>query len=112
DYQLMLRRKLCRQVLRFCSPKDAIDVRRPLSEWIDRIWPVGDQASTRCVVAGAVNRRQTIACRQSDDEVAMPYSDSMRCDDKAVIGPRRELRDGALDLSGGVHAERDNLDPQ
>jgi hypothetical protein len=31
-------------------------------------------------------------------------------DDKAAIGPHRELRDAALDLSSGVHAERDNLD--
>src|SRR5262245_42391166 len=58
DYQLVLYRELRRQVPRFCSLKDAINVRRALTERIDRIWPVGDQATTRCVVTRAVNRRQ------------------------------------------------------
>src|SRR5262245_36623535 len=106
----MLRRELCRQVLRFCSLEDAINIRRALTERIDWIWPVRDQATTRCVMTRAVYRWQAIACRQSDDDIAIPYRDCMRRDDKATIGVRREFRDGALDLGGGVNAERNNFD--
>jgi len=43
--QIEFAREMRRQVPRFCSLKDAINVRRALTERIDRIWPVGDQAT-------------------------------------------------------------------
>jgi len=72
DDQLIFGRCLDRQVGRFVPPEDAIDIRGPAPVLIDCIDSIGDQSASVSKGNSGVDRRQTIAGRQSGDEVAIP----------------------------------------
>src|SRR5262245_45489088 len=63
DDQLELGRRLDRQVGRFLSLEDAVDVSGRTPELIDRISPIGDQATAYDKVAERVDRRQQVPGR-------------------------------------------------
>src|SRR5262249_56710780 len=67
DEQLVLGRRLHRQVRWLCSPEDAIDVRRGTPAEIDRVGPLGQQAAVDCLAPGRLDGREAVACRQCDE---------------------------------------------
>src|SRR5262249_26809983 len=63
DDQLVLGRRLNRKIGRVFAFEDAIDVSRRASMWVDRIGPVGDQATGGDEVARKVDRGQVVPRR-------------------------------------------------
>src|SRR3981081_695721 len=59
NHQLVLGRRLHRQIGGLLALEDAIDVPGRASVWVDRIGPVGDQAAIYGVKAERVDPRQT-----------------------------------------------------
>src|SRR5262249_3633401 len=92
--------------------RDAIDVTRRASEWIDRVGAVRDQATADDVAAMPVDGGQSMPIRQRDNEVAMNERQCGCRHDQAAILPARECGDGALDLAGIAQVDRSQLHPQ
>ena len=65
DDQLVLGRRLHRQVGRFLALEDAIDVAGRAPELVDLVRPIGDQAAGGDEEAFAVDRRQLVPGRQA-----------------------------------------------
>src|SRR5262249_39705324 len=59
-----------------------------------------------------VDRRQLMADRQRDDQIAMKRHQVATRHDQTAIRGARESRDGALDLTGVAHIDRDHLHPE
>ena len=106
DHQLVLGRRLHRQVGRLLALEDAIDVAGRAPVLVDEIRPVGDQAAGGDEEALAVDRGQFVPGRQRDDQIAMNRRQRARRHDQAAIRGAREGRDGALDLAGVAHVDR------
>jgi hypothetical protein len=85
DHQLVLRRRLHRQVGRLLALENAIDVAGRPPVWIDRIRPVGDQAASHGVKAQRVDRGQPMSCRKRYDQFAMKDREPARLDNQAAI---------------------------
>ena len=71
DHQLVLGRRLHRQVGRLLALEDAIDVAGRAPELVDPIRPVGDQAAVGDEEPSGVDRGQFVPGRQRDDQFAM-----------------------------------------
>ena len=71
DHQLVLGRRLHRQVGRLLALEDAIDVAGRAPVLVDEIRPVGDQAAAGDEEAFGVDRGQLVPGRQRDDQIAM-----------------------------------------
>ena len=71
DHQLVLGRRLHRQVGRLLALEDAIDVAGRAPELVDQIRPIGDQAAAGDEVASVVDRGQFVPGRKRDDQLAM-----------------------------------------
>src|SRR5262249_46998779 len=71
DGQLELGRHLDRQVSRSCASKDAIDVGRSSPVQIDAVDAIGDQTAARSEGTKRVNRRPSVASRQSNDQLTV-----------------------------------------
>ena len=71
DDQLVLGRRLHRQVGRLLALEDAVDVAGGASILVDQVRPVGDQATGCDGVAAGVDRGQTVPGRQRGDQFAM-----------------------------------------
>ena len=71
DHQLVLGRRLHRQVGRLLALEDAIDVAGRAPVLVDVIRPVGDQAAGGDEEALKVDRRQLVPGRKRDDQIAM-----------------------------------------
>ena len=69
--QLVLGRRLHRQVGRLLALEDAIDVAGRAPVLVDQIRPVGDQAAAGDEEAVGVDRGQLVPGRQRDDQIAM-----------------------------------------
>src|ERR1700732_1016155 len=67
-------RRLHRQVGGLLTFEDAIDIIRGAQVWLDRIWPIRDQAAVADEVAIRVDGRQPILGGSSDDHIAMNRS--------------------------------------
>ena len=68
-HQLVLGRRLHRQVGRLLALEDAIDVAGRAAVLVDRIRPVGDQAAGGDEEAKGVDRGQFVPGRQRDDQI-------------------------------------------
>ena len=71
DHQLVLGRRLHRQVGRLLALEDAIDIAGRAPVLVDQIRPVGDQATGGDEEAAGVDRGQFVPGRQRDDQIAM-----------------------------------------
>ena len=71
DDQLVLCRRLHRQVSRLLALEDAVDVASRAPELVGEIGPVGDQAADGGVEAAGVDAGQLVLGRQPDDQVTM-----------------------------------------
>jgi hypothetical protein len=110
DHQLVLRRRLHRQVGGLLALEDAIDVSSRAAVLIDQIRPIGDQASGGDVVVVIVDRRQLVARRQRDDQVAMKNRPRAPGHDQPAVRAPRESRNRALDLASIVRGDRADLE--
>ena len=71
DHQLVLGRRLHRQVGRLLALEDAVDVAGRAPVLVDAIRPIGDQAAGGDEEAFVVDRGQLVPGRQRDDQIAM-----------------------------------------
>ena len=87
-HQLVLGRRLHRQVGRLLALEDAIDVAGRAPVLVDEIRPVGDQAAGGDEGTIEVDRRQSVPGRQRDDQLAMNVRQRARRHDQAAIRER------------------------
>src|SRR4030095_9692938 len=100
DYQLVLGRRLYRQVRWLLALEDAIDIARRLPELIDVIRTVRDQASIDDMESSVVDRGEFVPRRRVDIYFARGCRQAPRRHYQAAVRRARELRDGTLDLIG------------
>ena len=72
DNELVLGRRLYRQVGRLLALEDTVDVLRRASERVDRVRPVGDQATAGDETAIPIDRMQSMPVRQRATNPAPP----------------------------------------
>jgi hypothetical protein len=82
--KLELGRHLDRQVSRSCASKDAIDVGRRSPVQIDAVDAVGDQTSARSERTKRINRRLSVASRQSNDQLTVGGVEGVRQNNEAA----------------------------
>ena len=81
DHQLVLGRRLHRQVGRLLAPEDTIDVAGRAAVLVEVVEAVGHQAAAHDVAAVGVDRRQTVPRRKCDDQLPIPeHAPARRCD--------------------------------
>src|SRR5262249_61723236 len=85
DNQLVLGRRLHRKVGRPLALEDAINVRGRTPEHIDGVDPEGRQAARFGKIAPWVDRRQTVARRERDDQLPMRGCDLAWQHDQAAV---------------------------
>src|SRR5262249_56438973 len=85
DDQLKFGRRLHRKVSWLLAPEDAINVRGRTPEHIDGVDPVGRQAARFGKIAPWVDRRQTVARRERDDQLPMLECDLAWQHDQAAV---------------------------
>jgi len=112
DDQLEVGRCLHRQVRRFFTPQDAVDVGRRLPELVDEIGSVGEQPAAGCIEARVVDRGQSVPGSQSNYEIAMHRRCRAPGHDQTSIRSLRERRDLALDLARIAHVDRAHIHAQ
>jgi hypothetical protein len=92
--------------------EDAIDVAGRAAVRVDRIRPVGDQATGFDVVAVVVDRGQLVLGRKRDDQVAMNHRQRAPRQDHAAVRGAREGRNSAFDLAGIEHVDRAQINAE
>jgi hypothetical protein len=98
DDQLVLSRRLDRQIARLRALEDAVDIVCRAPHLVDWIRTIGDQATSGRPEAKSVDRRQSIAGRQTDNQFAKSRFRHARCHDETAIRFACECCNGALDL--------------
>jgi hypothetical protein len=109
DNQLVLGRRLHRQVAGLLSLEDAIDVAGRLPVLVDIISPIGDQATGNDEGTFWANCRQLMSDRQRGYHLAMMRRRRAPCHDQTAIRGARECRDGALQLGCVAHIDCNRL---
>src|SRR5215510_2646187 len=110
DHQLVLGRRLHRQVGGLLALKDAVDVSGRLSELDDEIRPVRDQATTGGVVTGTMDSGQLVAGRNRDDQIAIEIRGLRR--DETPIRLAGKGGDTAFDFAGVTSVDRARLNTE
>src|ERR1700730_4459834 len=85
--------------------QDAIDIRRRLLKYVDVVNSVGHEGAGGDEITPRVNRGQTVACCERDNEIAMGDDRGIRDDEEAAVGHSRERFNRALNV-GVVVADR------
>src|SRR5215472_11742966 len=112
DHQLILGRRLYRQIARLLTLKDAVDVAGRLPVLLDLIRSIADQPAAGDVVAVGVNCWQLLPGRQCDDQLAMDQRLDTWQRDQTVVRSPRKRRDRGLDVGRVAEVDRAYLDPQ
>src|SRR5262249_54820436 len=112
DYQLVLCRRLHRKVGGLFALEDAIDVAGRAAVRVDRVGAVRDEAAAGGVEAIPVDRRQLVASRKCDDQLAMHQCEPARCDDQPPLGAANEGSHCALDLARVADIDRLQFPPE
>src|SRR5215831_5280940 len=112
DYQLVLGRRLYRQVRRLLALEDAVDVAGCAPVLINHIRPVGDQAAVGDEGAITVDRGQSVPGREPDDQITMARRLGARSHDRAAIRGTRKRGDGALELADVAYVDRTHFHPE
>src|SRR5215831_17604297 len=105
DDQVILGRRLYRQVARLLALQDAIDVGSGAAELIKRIGSVADQAAINDVITEGIDRRQSQAGRKSDDEVA-PSTRAAPSNNETATARARKFSHTTLDFIHITHSDR------
>src|SRR4029077_12222528 len=87
EHQIVLGRRLHRQVSRFLAPEDTIDVAGCLPELVYEIGTVGDQAAAGDVETAGEDRGQLVPCRHLGDQLTMDDPQCASSHDQAAIRP-------------------------
>src|SRR5262249_4787433 len=98
------RRQLHWKLTRTCPSEDAVNIRGSLPHELSLIDSVGDQAAAGSIEAKRINRRQTQARSQLDDQCASGRSEWAWGYNQATISFVCNLREHAPDVSGVPHA--------
>src|SRR6202048_3533561 len=109
DREFVLCRRLHRQVRRFLAFEYAIDVPGGTAVLVEKIIPIGDQATASDVESSVVDGGQFVPSRKRDDQLAMEHRQRARRHDQAAIQVARECCDGALDFTGVANIDRADL---
>src|SRR5262249_40646114 len=112
DDELILGRRLHRQVGRFLALEDAIDVSCRASVLIDRISSIRNQAAAGDKTTLEENRRQLVPGRKGDDQSERRPRQRPPRHDQAAIRGAREGRSGALDLADVAQIEWPYIHPK
>src|SRR6516225_1027042 len=103
DYQLVLGRRLHRQVARLLALEDAIDVAGSAHILIADVGSIGDQAASGHKESMEVNCGQFLLSSKRDEQITMQYGQYACRDNQASIMRARECRKGTLDLASVAH---------
>src|SRR5262245_46966812 len=98
DHQLVLGWRLHRQVGRFLTFEDAVDVAGGASILVKLIRGVGNQPATLDVKAKTIDSRQPVSRRKRDDQLAVNMCHRCGRHDQTAIRLARECGHGAFDL--------------
>src|SRR5215475_914466 len=112
DHQLILRRRLHRQVGGFLALEDTVDVLSRTAKLIHAVRPVAGQTAAHDMAAVGVDRGQAVSGRQRDDQLSMQEHARARCCDQPPVWFAGECSDGALDLASVARIDRAKLDPE
>ncbi len=88
DDQLVLGRRLHRQVGRLLALEDAVDVAGRSPVQIDQVGPIGHQAAGRDEEAIRIDRGQLVPRRERDDQIAMNRRDRAHRHDQTAVRTR------------------------
>src|SRR5215813_15283258 len=112
DRQVVLGRRLYRQVGGLLALEDAVDVARGMLVLVDVISPIGDQAAAGDEEAIVIHRREFVPRHQRDDQMPMNRRATAWHDDQTAIRGAREGRDDTLDLGRLTQIDRVYLYPK
>ena len=76
----------------------------------DLVDPVGHETAGRDEIPERVDRRQAMAGRERDDEIAMQDGGVIRRQEQTAVRRARKRLDGALDVGGGLDGAGHKLD--
>src|SRR5262245_15042484 len=112
DHQLVLGRRLHRQVGWLLALEDAVDVTSRPAVRVDYVRSIREQAAAASEVRERINRGQSVACCKRDDQMAMSRQRRSPNNDQAAIRCACECSDAALNLPGIAHVDRAQLNPK
>src|SRR5262245_46112527 len=105
EHQLVLGRRLYRQVARLLALEDAIYIPRRAPELVDEIGPIGDHAAGGGEAAFKIDRGQFVTGRQRNDQIAVKRSRPAPRHDQTSVRRAHEGRKGALSLICVAHVD-------
>src|SRR5262249_16952713 len=111
DYQLVLGRRLHRQIGRLRTPEDAVDVSGRQAHLIDGIIPIADQTAGENEGSPGIDRWQFMPRRQRENERAVDKRQRARRNDQTTIRRLREARNDPLDLASIAQINRAHVKP-
>ena len=82
-------RRLHRQIDRLCASQDAIDIGCRFLQHVDIVDPVGHEGAGCDEVAPRIDRRQAVACRKRNEEIAMGDDRGIWYHEEAAVGHSR-----------------------
>src|SRR5215211_745098 len=113
DHQLILGRRLHGQISGLLPLEDAVDVTSCLSELVNDIRPVRDQAfttgdsiSTGDIISARIDSGQLVTGSNRDDEITLNRRRRL-CYDEAAIRGAGEGRNNAFEFAGITNADAD-----
>src|SRR5262249_61244062 len=101
-----------RQACGFVISKNPTDVAGRALALVKETRPIGDQAAGGDKGAIEVDRGQLVPRRQREDQITVSVCKRVWRYDQAADRGVRKGCDGALDLSGVAHVDRDHLHPE
>src|SRR5262249_45028066 len=107
DDQLVFGRRLHGQISGLLPLEDAVDVTGCLSELVNDVRPVRDQAPTGPdIKIASIDSGQLVAGSNGDDEITLNRRGGL-CDDEATIRGAGEGRNNAFEFAGIINADAD-----
>src|SRR5262245_52601569 len=90
DDEFIFGGSLHRQVGGLLAFEDAIDVARSAPVWVGGVGAIEAQSAASYIDPERIDRRQAIASRESNDQLAMQTREPARRDDEAAVRVRRK----------------------
>ena len=112
DHQLVLGWSLHRQVGRFLTLEDAINILSRLTEKFDAIGSITHQPALSDKEPAGVDRGQLVTGRQRDDQIAMNGREPACGHDQPAVRNAPKCPHGLLDLLSDAHVDRAYVDPE
>src|SRR5262249_40082152 len=103
DHQYVLVRVLHRQIGWLLGLEDAIDICRSGPVEMGRVGPIGQQAAVDGVATGRVDGRETVACRQCDEERTIGEGEGVREHYQTAAGRTRLCLDRRFHLADAAN---------